>query len=216
MASQITGVSIIYFTVCSGADQRKLQSSASLAFVSGIHRWLVNSPRKKPATRKIFLFDDVIICNKASYYRTCRWSSNKEHVRSHCIRTYTQPSVLIHSNIYFVYMSVGGNHVATNIETEVLSFWWHFRRWLHWKLSFLTLLVQPVVKMSSKWRLFHSSEPSPCSPDKDVFSVQNMDETQQSFEQLGIFMDQLFPVVGQQRACTQHWKVMWNNHLYVR
>ena len=28
----------------SGADQRKLQSSASLAFVRGIHRWPVNSP----------------------------------------------------------------------------------------------------------------------------------------------------------------------------
>ena len=33
MASQITGVSIVYSTVCSGADQRKHQSSASLAFV---------------------------------------------------------------------------------------------------------------------------------------------------------------------------------------
>ena len=38
MASQITGISIIYFTVPSGADQRKHQSSASLAFVRGIHR----------------------------------------------------------------------------------------------------------------------------------------------------------------------------------
>ena len=32
MASQITCVSIIYLTVCSGADQRKHQSSGSLAF----------------------------------------------------------------------------------------------------------------------------------------------------------------------------------------
>ena len=39
MASQITSVSIVCPTVCSGADQRKLQSSASLAFVKGIHRW---------------------------------------------------------------------------------------------------------------------------------------------------------------------------------
>ena len=35
-------------TVCSGADQRKHQSSASLAFVRGIHRWPVNSPHKGP------------------------------------------------------------------------------------------------------------------------------------------------------------------------
>ena len=32
MASQITGISIVYLTICSGADQRKHQSSTSLAF----------------------------------------------------------------------------------------------------------------------------------------------------------------------------------------
>ena len=43
MASQITSVSIVCSTVYSGVDQRKRQSSASLAFVRGIHRWPVNS-----------------------------------------------------------------------------------------------------------------------------------------------------------------------------
>ena len=38
-ASQITSLTIAYWTVCSGADQKKHQSSASLAFVEGIHRW---------------------------------------------------------------------------------------------------------------------------------------------------------------------------------
>ena len=38
MATQITGVLIVFSTVCSGADQRKRQSSASLAFVMGLHR----------------------------------------------------------------------------------------------------------------------------------------------------------------------------------
>ena len=38
MPSQITNLTIIYAGVCSGADQRKNQSSASLAFVRGIHR----------------------------------------------------------------------------------------------------------------------------------------------------------------------------------
>ena len=61
MASQITGVSIVSSTVVSGADQRKHQSSASLAFVWGIHRWPVNSPHKGPVTRKMFPFDDVIM-----------------------------------------------------------------------------------------------------------------------------------------------------------
>ena len=40
---------------------RKYQSSASLAFVRGIHRWPVNSPHKWPVTRKMFPFDDVIM-----------------------------------------------------------------------------------------------------------------------------------------------------------
>ena len=38
MASQITSLTVVYSIVYSGADQRKHQSSASLAFVRGIHR----------------------------------------------------------------------------------------------------------------------------------------------------------------------------------
>ena len=61
MASQITSLTIVYSTVYSDVDQRKHQSSASLAFVWGIHRWPVNSPYKGPVTRKMFPFDDVIM-----------------------------------------------------------------------------------------------------------------------------------------------------------
>ena len=62
IASQITSLTIVYSTIYSGADQSKHQSSASLAFVWGIHRGPVNSPHKWPATRKMFPFDDVIMC----------------------------------------------------------------------------------------------------------------------------------------------------------
>ena len=61
MASQITSITIVYPTVYSRTDQRKYQSSASLAFVRGIHREPVNSPHKGPGTWKIFPFDDVIM-----------------------------------------------------------------------------------------------------------------------------------------------------------
>ena len=61
MASQITSLTIAYLTVYSDANQRKHQSSASLAFVRGIHRWPVNFPHKGPVTRKMFPFDDVIM-----------------------------------------------------------------------------------------------------------------------------------------------------------
>ena len=61
MASQITSLTIVYSIVYSGADQRKHQSSALLAFVWGIHRWPVNSRHKWPVTRKMFPFDDVMM-----------------------------------------------------------------------------------------------------------------------------------------------------------
>ena len=61
MASQITSLTIVYSTVYSGAHQRNHQSSASLAFVRGMHRRPVNSPHKGPVTRKMFQFDDVIM-----------------------------------------------------------------------------------------------------------------------------------------------------------
>ena len=67
MASQITSLTIVYSTVYSGTDQRRHQSSASLAFVRGIRRWPVNSRHKSLVTQKMFPFDDVmmvVICQK--------------------------------------------------------------------------------------------------------------------------------------------------------
>ena len=61
MTSEIASLTIVYSIFYSGADQRKFQSSASLAFVWEIHRWPVNSPYKGPVTRKMFPFDDVIM-----------------------------------------------------------------------------------------------------------------------------------------------------------
>ena len=61
LASQIINLTIVYSTFCSDADQRKHQSSASLAFERGNHWGSVNSPQKWPVTRKMFPFDDVIM-----------------------------------------------------------------------------------------------------------------------------------------------------------
>ena len=61
IASQITSLTIVYSIVYSDVDQRKHQSSASLAFVWGIHRGPVTSPHKWPVARKMFPFDDVIM-----------------------------------------------------------------------------------------------------------------------------------------------------------
>ena len=61
LVSQINSLTSVYSNVYSGTYQRKHQSSASLAFVRGIHRRSVNSPHKWPLTRKMFPFDDVIM-----------------------------------------------------------------------------------------------------------------------------------------------------------
>ena len=66
MAYRITSLTTVYSSVCSGADQRKYQSSASLAFVRGIHRWPVNFSHKGPVTRKTVPFDDVIMVMRDS------------------------------------------------------------------------------------------------------------------------------------------------------
>ena len=45
IASQITSLIIVFSTIYLDTDQRKHQSSASLAFVRGIHQKPVNSPQ---------------------------------------------------------------------------------------------------------------------------------------------------------------------------
>ena len=66
MASEITSLTVVYSTVYSDADQRKHQSSASLAFVWGIHRdrWI---PRTKGQLR-----------GKCFHLMTSSWSKGAE------------------------------------------------------------------------------------------------------------------------------------------
>ena len=78
---------IVCTAVCSGADQRKHQSSASLAFVRGIHRRPVISPHKGPVTRKTFPFDDVIMRTSSRHQQLWYWPSTCENIRSQCIKS---------------------------------------------------------------------------------------------------------------------------------
>ena len=87
----------------SGTDQRNHQSSASLAFVRGIHRWPVNSPHKGPVTQKMFPFDDVIMC----FLGYARWRRIQGRRRAK------------------------GRQGQSYIETEMSSFWWNFHHWQH-------------------------------------------------------------------------------------
>ena len=71
MAYQITNLAIVYSTVNSCADERKHQSSATLAFGRGNDRCPANSPQKWPVTRKMIQFNDVIMRPKYSWSRIC-------------------------------------------------------------------------------------------------------------------------------------------------
>ena len=79
-ASQITSLPIVYSTVYSDADQRKHQSSASLAFVRGIHRGPVNSPAQMASNAEMLPFDDVIkwehyvVDNRITHNEPVMWS----------------------------------------------------------------------------------------------------------------------------------------------
>ena len=73
IASQITSLTIGFSTVYLDTNQRKHQSSVSLAFVRGIHRRPVNSPHKWPVTRKMFPLDDVIMTLLRFFYPTKSW-----------------------------------------------------------------------------------------------------------------------------------------------
>ena len=98
IASQITSLTIVYSTVYSDADQKKYQSSASLAFVRVFYRRPVNSPHKWPVTRKMFPFDDVIM----KYYifkrlykplflvYQCDTTANADLIMTNCTFAFTQ------------------------------------------------------------------------------------------------------------------------------
>ena len=80
MLSQVIEISGVCSTVGLGADQRKHQIAASLAFVRGIHRWSVVSPHKGPVTRKMFPFYDVS-CVYGNFHSTAT-SSLPSHIIS--------------------------------------------------------------------------------------------------------------------------------------
>ena len=61
--------------------RHKHQSSASLAFVKGIHWWPVNSLHKWPVTRKMFPFDAAIMRWSIN---TCQWTNHWMGLNSKC------------------------------------------------------------------------------------------------------------------------------------
>ena len=124
IASQITSLAIVYSIVYSSAHQGKHQSSASLAFVLGIHRGPVNSPHKWPVTRKMFPFDDVIML---SVYLSVFLGTRQSAVLEFRIRLISSITSTTQAPISWdVYTWKWGlqQYVTLSIPTVVLYFIW--------------------------------------------------------------------------------------------
>ena len=100
--SQITSLTVVYSIVYSGVDQRKHQSSASLAFVWGIHRWPVNSSHQGPVTRKMFPFDDVIMEQRMHWNVSSDSTAQCKKYRKNSYRSDVQVSFELSSKTLFL------------------------------------------------------------------------------------------------------------------
>ena len=89
VASQITGVSTVYIIVCSGADQRKYQSSTPLVFVRVIHQWPMNSPHKGPVNASIWWRHHEVSNPKNRFFGT------PARIHCNCCHKYKPP----HQNV---------------------------------------------------------------------------------------------------------------------
>ena len=113
MASQITSFPIVYLTVYSSVDQRKHQSSALLAFVQGIQRWLVNSPHKGPVMQKIFPFDDIIM--RIDIQHSTLWilqSGQSDNEKQYGWNRQDSQSIIFHLNIPMAYCKTAESPLA--------------------------------------------------------------------------------------------------------
>ena len=179
MASQITSLTIVYSTAYSDADQRKHQSSASLAFVQGIHRWPVNSPQKWPVTRKKFPFHDVIIfvyfwrwfhsrCWTSVYSPDCANDRlayvDDLAVTIHCGYHITQlpssssnmASLLFYSEYSYsrrgfeiFYEAVNSSNLETDTRIEVMG------KYLGWNLYVKVVKPSKITISNTMWMVSH-------------------------------------------------------------
>ena len=73
MAPQITSLTIVYSTVYSKHRSKKTSKPPVTGLWEGIQWSPVNSSHKGPVTRKMFLFDDVIMCKGEIWGVFCRY-----------------------------------------------------------------------------------------------------------------------------------------------
>ena len=155
MAPQITSLTIVFSIVHSDADQRKHQSSASLAFVGEIHRWPVDTLHKGPVTRKMFPFDDVIMMtpNAACLHVTAKCAVHIDRQSRLYTHHHTVTSVTISRQTH--------RHVRDDFSADTPSPPWRFLdrhiarvassqfAWTPTVLSYTYLYISDVAQIKS-------------------------------------------------------------------
>ena len=111
MASQITSLTIVYSTFYSGADQRKNQSSASLAGNSPVTG---EFPAQMASNWKIFPFDDVIVSMQGEYDKLSNTFKKSVCPAGNLTTELILPSTIyIHINIYvYIYIHCLSGNLA--------------------------------------------------------------------------------------------------------
>ena len=112
---------MVYSSVCSGADHRKHRSSASLAFVRGIHRWPVNSPHKWPVTRKMFPFDDAIMLLPVPHDHFFKLLTIDTAFCS-CSNVSTSYHIMLHIVFFFIIGNVNPSIIVTSIVANIMCY----------------------------------------------------------------------------------------------
>ena len=118
MASQITSLTSVCSNFHSGVDQRIHQRSASLAFVWGIQRPPVNSPHKRPVTRKRF------------YLMTSSWMRLKYNAHNSRFVTF----IVAWYDSIFAYHT-GLFHWHRRNHTKITSIQWNYCLCILWFYS---------------------------------------------------------------------------------
>ena len=120
IASQITSLSVVYSIVYSDADQRKHQSSASLAFVWGIHRdrWI---PRAKGQLRGKCFHLMTSSCYAQKYTWAERRTYNKE---IWCIMSWFRPFTLLSYFLWLCVWVVPSHSVGNFCSYSYSTVWW--------------------------------------------------------------------------------------------
>ena len=124
MASLITGVSFVNSTVCSGTDQRNFQSSASLAFVRGIHRWF--PAQRASNVEKVSIWwrrhdaneytgFDASLSFCTCFYLINRFQSKLHWECSHCFYTY----------IFIILFYIWAQNLLISLTNDFLTFTLH-------------------------------------------------------------------------------------------